>query len=130
MVGGEEKNKFLQGSRGLIFPVKWHEPFGLAITESLYFGAPVFGTPYGSLPELITPEVGYLSSSRTAMISHLSSNPSYSPHKCHEYARDLFNSKVMALKYLGLYEKVLNGETLNKVQPTAIAATQPTPWTR
>ncbi len=23
---------------------------GLAIIESLYFGAPVFGTPYGSLP--------------------------------------------------------------------------------
>lgn len=50
MVGGGEKLRLLQGSKGLIFPVRWHEPFGLAIIESLYFGCPVFGTPYGALP--------------------------------------------------------------------------------
>ena len=44
MVGGEQKNSLLNGSRGLIFPVRWHEPFGLAIIESLYFGCPVFST--------------------------------------------------------------------------------------
>ena len=42
MVGGERKNELLRHSKGLIFPVRWDEPFGLAITESLYFGAPVF----------------------------------------------------------------------------------------
>ena len=45
----------------MIFPVRWHEPFGLAIVESLYFGCPVFGTPYGSLPEIVAPDVGVLS---------------------------------------------------------------------
>ncbi|MEF9931013.1 MAG: glycosyltransferase, partial [Bacteroidales bacterium] len=54
MIGGEQKLNILKESKGLIFPVIWNEPFGLAITESLYCGAPVFGTPYGSLPELIT----------------------------------------------------------------------------
>ncbi|MEO5782956.1 MAG: hypothetical protein ABIQ07_06785, partial [Ginsengibacter sp.] len=29
MVGGEEKNRLLQGSKGLIFTVKWSEPFGI-----------------------------------------------------------------------------------------------------
>ncbi|MGV3510284.1 MAG: hypothetical protein ACO1N7_13415, partial [Sphingobacteriaceae bacterium] len=38
MIGGEEKNEVLRQSKGLIFPVLWHEPFGIAITESLYFG--------------------------------------------------------------------------------------------
>ena len=60
MVGGNKKNRLLQHSKGLIFPVKWDEPFGLAITESLYCGCPVFGTPYGSLPELVPSDVGFL----------------------------------------------------------------------
>ena len=53
MVGGVEKDRLLNDSKGLIFPVRWHEPFGIALIESLYYGCPVFGTPYGSLPELI-----------------------------------------------------------------------------
>ena len=50
MVGGSEKTGLLNASRGMIFPVRWHEPFGLAVIESLYFGCPVFATPYGALP--------------------------------------------------------------------------------
>src|SRR5665647_810580 len=47
MKGGEEKNKIINGSKGLLFPVLWNEPFGIALIESLYFGCPVVGTPYG-----------------------------------------------------------------------------------
>ena len=56
MVGGSEKTGLLNASRGMIFPVRWHEPFGLAVIESLYFGCPVFATPYGALPELVPAE--------------------------------------------------------------------------
>jgi len=36
-VGGDVKHTLLQNSKGLLLPVIWHEPFGLAIIESLYF---------------------------------------------------------------------------------------------
>lgn len=113
MVGGERKNKWLAGSRGLIFPVVWDEPFGLVVTESLYFGAPVFATPYGSLPELVTPEVGFLTDSKAEMVSHIASHYDYSPKVCHDYAVDRFNSRVMAEQYVKAYERVLDGATLN-----------------
>ncbi|MCS6764877.1 MAG: glycosyltransferase [Candidatus Protistobacter heckmanni] len=58
MVGDAEKNRWLRGVRGLLFPVRWPEPFGIAVIESLYFGVPVFSTPYGSLPELVGAEAG------------------------------------------------------------------------
>lgn len=119
MVGGQQKLDYLKGSKGLIFPVRWPEPFGLAITESMYCGAPVFGTPYGSLPELITPETGFVTRSKEEMIRHIRDDYHYSPKTCHEYARDLFNSKVMAERYLEKYELVLNGHTLNSQQPVA-----------
>ncbi|MCC8088872.1 MAG: glycosyltransferase [Rikenellaceae bacterium] len=113
MVGGEEKVRLIAGSKGLVFPVKWDEPFGLAITESLYMGCPVFGTPYGSLPELIHKEVGFLSVSKTELIERMKDADSYSRKICHQYARDHFNSKVMAERYLEKYESVLNGHILN-----------------
>lgn len=120
MVGGEEKNRLLQGSKGLIFPVKWSEPFGIALTESLYFGCPVFGTPYGSLPEIIIKEVGFLSNSKDRLAEEIQNVDRYSRVNCHEYARDVFNSKLMAEAYLKKYEMVLNGEQLNSVAPKLI----------
>ena len=115
MVGGERKSSLLNGSRGLIFPVLWDEPFGLAITESLYFGAPVFGTPYGSLPELVNGDVGFLTDSESEMVAHIANDYHYSQRLCHDYAVDKFNSRVMAERYLEKYEQVLNGHALNDV---------------
>lgn len=117
MVGGAEKNRLLQGSKGLVFPVLWHEPFGIALTESLYFGCPVFGTPYGSLPELILPEVGFLSDKASDLVEGIKNAGSYSRRVCHEYAAEGFNARVMTLRYLELYGKVLKGEPLNLVKP-------------
>ncbi len=117
MIGGEEKFRLLEGSKGLVFPVRWDEPFGLAVIESLYFGAPVFGTPYGSLPELVGPEAGFLSASRSELARQMLDAGSYSARRCHEYARDTFNSKAMTDQYLRCYETVLNGNPLNDTAP-------------
>lgn len=117
MVGGEEKLKWLAKSKGLVFPVRWHEPFGLAIVESLYFGAPVFGTPYGSLPELVIPDVGFLSCSCSELRRAAETAGGYSRQRCHEYARETFSSDRMAAGYAACYERVLNGETLNPAPP-------------
>ncbi len=120
MVGGEEKLNLIRPSKGLIFPVRWHEPFGLAITESLYMGCPVFGTPYGSLPEIVHKEVGFLSNNENELVEAVKNVDSFSTKRCHEYARDCYNSRVMAVLYLRKYEKVINGETLNEITPKAV----------
>lgn len=120
MVGGREKDKLLQQSKGLIFPVRWHEPFGLAIIESLYFGAPVFATPYGSLPELISPDVGYLSNNKWELVETIKNVDSFSNKRCHEYAIENFNHTKMANSYLEKYKIVLSGQKLNKTSPRLV----------
>ncbi len=124
MVGGIEKNSFLNHSKGLIFPVRWSEPFGLAIIESLYFGCPVFASPYGSLPELVNEEVGYLSNNSKELARAIENSNSYSKQKCHEYAKTNFNSKVMALAYIEKYNNVLKGEKLNIKAPILKSETE------
>ncbi len=117
MVGADIKNEIVKHSKGLIFPVLWHEPFGLAIIESLYFGCPVLGTKYGSLPELINSEVGFLSNSFNELVEGFKNIESFDRKKCHEYALENFNSKIMAMNYLNLYERILNGGKINKSAP-------------
>ncbi len=112
-----QKQFFLLQSKGLLFPVLWHEPFGLAIIESLYFGCPVFATPYGSLPELVPAEVGFLSNSESTLAAALKNASAYSPAQCHAYAADLFNAALMAKGYIALYEKVLGGAFLHDTEP-------------
>lgn len=118
MTGGYKKNEVLSHSKGLLFPVLWHEPFGIAMIESLYFGCPVFGTTYGSLPELIPKEVGFLSNKVEELIKALQ-NMSFDHSKCQQYVLNNFTSRRMAKDYLNLYEKVLSEEKLNQEAPTA-----------
>ena len=113
MLRDKEKFQIINNSKGLIFPVNWNEPFGLAIIESLYGGCAVFGTPNGSLPELVTSKTGFLGSSIDE-IADASNNFKYDPRYCHEYAIENFHSDRMANDYLQLYKKVLNGEKLNQ----------------
>lgn len=130
-VGGQQKLDLLSQSKGLIFPVRWHEPFGLAITESMYFGCPIFATTYGSLPELVTSEVGYLSNNSQELTQAILSSNEYNKQVCHEYARDVFDALTMAKKYLKAYENVLNGLFLNEKIPQLINENTPKflPWT-
>lgn len=133
MLGGDGKNAILNGSKGLIFPVLWHEPFGLAIAESLYFGCPVFGTPYGSLPELLGrkpapgrkngdwngqveayySDLGCLSVKKSELVEAIKNVDSYDRRHCHEYAQEHFCAERMARDYLHLYEEVLNGRPVH-----------------
>ena len=118
LIGGIAKNNLLKGSRGLIFPVLWNEPFGLSIVESLYFGCPVFGTPYGSLKEIIQPIVGFTSNSLSKLVEAVQNADQFDPKICHEYVMENFTSIHMTNAYLSKYETVLSGHQLNDIAPT------------
>lgn len=130
------RNILLNGSRGLVLPIIWPEPFSLAVPESLYFGCPIFGTPYGALPELLCrkpngdnrkwtghvdacfSEFGCLSLKRSELVEAMRHADSFQSDRCYEYAMDCFTAERMADDYLGLYEKVLNGQTIHPYTPT------------
>jgi len=115
MVGGQAKHEALNRSQGMVFPVRWHEPFGLAVIESLYFGCPVFATPYGALPELVTPDCGMLATDSATLVQAIQGQR-FHPGDCHQRALQ-FDHFQMAKGYLDLYEQVLAGERLHATAP-------------
>lgn len=118
MVGGPDKMDILKRTDALLFPVRWHEPFGIAIIEAMAHGSPVFGSPYGSLPELINPEVGGIFSNKEDLLIHLCSGPQYNRRKIRNYIEENFAISRLTDQYLSLYIKIIEGKTLNKKAPT------------
>jgi len=108
-----EKVEILSRARCLILPVRWHEPFGLAFTEAMVSGAYVCGTPYGSQPEIVTPEVGALSASADELAEAVRNPQRFKPSACRDRVLNGgFTCMAMARKYLIYYEKVLSTGSL------------------
>ncbi|HXT11717.1 MAG TPA: glycosyltransferase [Candidatus Angelobacter sp.] len=109
----KEKVEILSRARCLILPVRWHEPFGLAFTEAMVSGAYVCGTPYGSQPEIVTPEVGALSKNVDALADAARNPRRFKPSECRDRVlKGGFTHMDMARKYLTYYEKILTTGSL------------------
>ncbi|MFJ6952630.1 glycosyltransferase, partial [Micromonospora aurantiaca (nom. illeg.)] len=52
-VAGRERDDLVASARASLFPLRWEEPGGTAVVESLSLGTPVVATARGCLPELI-----------------------------------------------------------------------------
>jgi len=135
MIGGQEKRDLLARARCLIFPVRWHEPFGISITEALISGAYVAATPYGSLPEIVTPEAGVLSANADELAEAVRNPRRFDPAACRNpVLRGGFTHSDMARQYLSYYEAVLtrgrlggNDEPAPETAP-GFTAKQLLPW--
>ncbi len=126
MVDQNQKISILQKSDALLFPVRWHEPFGIAITECLAMGRPVIGSSYGSLPELISEEVGVICKSYEDFETAIASKTKkFKPIDIRHYVEKYFSSLVMAHSYLKLYTRILDGESLHQEKPKAQFQTSP-----
>lgn len=113
MVGGEQKTRCLRQARGLIHPVLWDEPGAAAVIESLYFGVPVFGTPYGCLPELVPPHAGHLSAHEGDLAAAAARATQYDRRAIHAWWQEHFTARHMARKYVEYYEMILGGKSLH-----------------
>jgi glycosyltransferase involved in cell wall biosynthesis len=119
IIGGQIKMDLIKKCDALIFPVRWHEPFGIAIIEAMAQGLPVIGSPYGSLPELITKETGMIVNNHHELLETLKSPPrKFDAGIIRKYIEDNFCISKHAVAYISLYQKVIAGENLNLNNPS------------
>lgn len=53
LVRGEGRSRFIGMGRAFLFPLRWEEPFGLAMIESMACGTPVIAYNKGSVSEIV-----------------------------------------------------------------------------
>jgi glycosyltransferase involved in cell wall biosynthesis len=123
-VDQEKKVALLAGARCLWMPALWDEQFGLTTIEALFSGTPVLTTYRGSLPELVTPEVGALCGTLDEMVRAAETIHTRSSAACREHATRYFSHLAMAAAYVRMYRALLDTGALVAGQPTPYYSAQ------
>jgi glycosyl transferase family 1/glycosyl transferase family 4 len=122
-VDGPKKRALLSGARCLWMPALWDEPFGLTLIEALFSGTPVLGTHRGSLPEIITPQVGALRDSLDELIEASLTIQTRSAEACRAHAARYFSHLRMAEEYVRVYGHLIATGTLPPGRATPYTTT-------
>jgi glycosyltransferase involved in cell wall biosynthesis len=107
-VGPAEKFDLLGGAEALVNPIRWPEPFGLVMVESLACGTPVVGFPDGAAAELVEHgRTGLLGDDEAALARHLGAVGDLDRRACRTAASERFSVATMVEAHLDLYRRML-----------------------
>jgi glycosyltransferase involved in cell wall biosynthesis len=107
-VSHAEKVELLQNARATLFPIRWEEPFGLVMIESMACGTPVIATRRGAVPEVIEHgRSGIVVDEHTQMGAALPEADALDPLECRRYVEENFSAERMVRDYVEAYEAVL-----------------------
>jgi glycosyltransferase involved in cell wall biosynthesis len=106
-----EKAALLSGARALLFPIRWPEPFGLVMIESLACGTPVITTTYGSAPEIIEQaKTGYCCNSEDELLAAIHSIDAIDRRVCRVSFEERFTDIRMTNQYMRIYEELCQSD--------------------
>lgn len=104
-----QRNKLLGNATALLHPIKFEEPFGLSVVESMLCGTPVIAFNKGSMPELIQNKVnGFLVNNVVEAVNALKKINEIDRVHCREIAIEKFSAQNMVKQYVQLYHKIVN----------------------
>lgn len=102
------KQELLGSARGLLNPIKWREPFGLVMIESLAAGTPVIASPQGSAPEIIDVGVtGFLCGTLADAVAACHRLDTLSRTECRTAASARFDADRMIAQHEALYRDIV-----------------------
>jgi glycosyltransferase involved in cell wall biosynthesis len=106
-----QKDGFLGGAAALLFPVDWPEPFGLVMIEAMACGTPVVAFRCGSVPEVMRDGVsGFVVDNLEQAVRATERAVALPRARCRAYFEQRFLARRMAEDYLGVYQRLLDGE--------------------
>ena len=107
--------KHLKKAEALLFPIRRNiKVCPLIIAESLACGTPIIGTPINPTPKILNnPKVACLSKNLNVMVKAAKLTGRFDRKKCREVAENIFDSSIMAEKYMSLYKKIISKKIKN-----------------
>jgi glycosyltransferase involved in cell wall biosynthesis len=106
-IGEETKPALLGNADGLLFPIDWPEPFGLAMIEAMSCGTPVIAWPHGAVSEIVEHGVtGFIVDSIEAAVAAVHDLPRLDRAMVRARFEERFSAARMAQDYLAVYRKL------------------------
>ena len=107
----ERKSEFLGNAAGLIFPIAWREPFGLAMIEAMACGTPVVAMRQGSVPEVIEEGVtGFVVEDEAAAAAAARRLHMLDRARVRRAFDERFTAQRMAQNYVSVYRRLIAEE--------------------
>jgi glycosyltransferase involved in cell wall biosynthesis len=107
-IGDADKAEFLGNAAGLLFPIAWREPFGLAMIEAMACGTPVIAMRQGSVPEVIDEGVtGFIVDTEDEAVAAAARLHGLDRARIRHVFEARFTARRMADDYLALYRDLI-----------------------
>jgi glycosyltransferase involved in cell wall biosynthesis len=107
-IGDDQKSEFLGNAAGLLFPIAWREPFGLAMIEAMACGTPVVAFRNGSVPEVIDEGVtGFIVDNEEAAAAAARQLRGLDRARIRRVFEERFTARRMAEDYLTIYRRLI-----------------------
>lgn len=104
----QEKRRLLAGAKATLFPIRWNEPFGLVMLESLACGTPVVAFAEGAAPEVVADgRTGYLCRDESEMAEALSAIGDIDRAGCRADVEIRFSTERMAREHAELFQRLI-----------------------
>jgi glycosyltransferase involved in cell wall biosynthesis len=122
-VGGTQKQELLGGAEALVNPIRWNEPFGLVMIESLACGTPVIAFPEGAAPEIVHDgRTGFLCDDTAQMADAIARVEQLDRRECRASVEGYFSAERMVRDHLALYERVIEAASSRDASSSATGA--------
>ncbi len=106
------KNEFLGNAAGLLFPIEWPEPFGLAVIEAMACGTPVMAWSCGAMPEVVDHGVsGILVETMEDAVTTMPDLLSLDRRRVRATFEERFSASRMAQDYVAAYRQLVGSPT-------------------
>lgn len=107
-VGPADRARILGSGAALLHPIRFAEPFGLSVVESMACGTPVIAYRKGSMPEVVDEGVtGRLVADVDEAVAAVARISTIDRSGCAARARERFSADRMVDDYLAIYRKIV-----------------------
>ncbi|KPJ57366.1 hypothetical protein AMJ49_02135 [Parcubacteria bacterium DG_74_2] len=104
----EEKSDFFGQAKALLYPIEWHEPFGLNMAEAMACGTPVIAFKMGSVPEVIkNGKTGFVVKNIKEAVEAVKNIEKIKRKDCRSWVEKNFTAQRMVSDYEKLYYRLL-----------------------
>jgi glycosyltransferase involved in cell wall biosynthesis len=119
-INDDQKPEFLSGAHALLFPIRWPEPFGLVMIESMACGTPVIAFRHGSVPEVMDDGVtGFIVETENDAVAALKRLPELDRARVRQRFDERFTARRMAQDYVDLYEELIEAKKSPRLRAVA-----------